>query len=167
MHKRHVESDSNVAVQIDHATEIIEALTTGYFMEMETVMNYTAASINLDGVRAEQVKHSLKHDILDELGHAKKLGKRIHVLGGIVPGSQKLEFNQDALQPRQDSSDVVSIIHGVIEAEDAACEHYKKLIEMCEGVDYATQDVCIKLLGEEEKHRREFQGFLKEYERRA
>jgi len=94
------------------------------------------------------------------------LGKRIHVLGGTVPGSMSFNFDQKALQPRQDSTDLPSIIRGVIEAEDAACHQYQKIIDICDGVDYATQDLCIKLLSEEEEHRREFQGFLREFERR-
>ncbi len=32
-----------------------------------------------------------------------------------------------------------------------------------DGVDYVTQDLCIRLLGMEESHRIEFVGFLKEY----
>ena len=41
-----------------------------------------------------------------------------------------------------------------------------KLIKLCDGVDYVTQDMVIGILGGEEDHRREFIGFLKEYEKR-
>ena len=57
------------------------------------------------------------------------------------------------------------MIKGVIEAENAACEQYSKIIRLCDGVDYVTQDLCITLLADEEQHRREFRGFLMEYER--
>ena len=40
--------------------QIIELLTAAYCMELETVMNYLANSINLDGVRAEEIKKSLE-----------------------------------------------------------------------------------------------------------
>ncbi|HYG77719.1 MAG TPA: ferritin-like domain-containing protein [Planctomycetota bacterium] len=158
-------AESNVAVQIDHATEILEALKIAYNMEMETVMNYVSNSINLDGVRAKEIKESLEDDITAELEHARRLGRRIHILGGTVPGSQELKFDQASLQPRKDSADLVSVINGVIEAEEAACEHYRKLIDICDGVDFVTQELCIELLGDEEEHRREFQGYLKEFER--
>jgi bacterioferritin len=36
---------------------------------------------------------------------------------------------------------------------------------MCEGIDYVTQELCIELLGQEEEHRRQFRGYLKEYEK--
>ena len=35
----------------------------------------------------------------------------------------------------------------------------------CDGIDYVTQDLCITLLADEEQHRREFRGFLMEYEK--
>jgi bacterioferritin len=57
--------------------QTISLLQTAYSMELETVMNYLANSINLDGVRAEEIKKSLAADISEELGHAQQLGQRI------------------------------------------------------------------------------------------
>ena len=59
---------------------------------------------------------------------------------------------------------MISVIRGVIAAEDAAIAQYKKLIALCDGVDYVTQDLCIQSLADEEEHRRAFIGYLKEYE---
>ena len=56
------------------------------------------------------------------------------------------------------------VIKGVIDAEEAAIEQYEKIIRLCDGYDYVTQDMCITLLADEQQHRREFVGFLKEYE---
>jgi bacterioferritin len=165
MSKTKSNHEGGVATQIDHSTEIIDALKKAYGMELETVLNYIANSINLDGVRANEIRDSLKDDVKEETDHARKLGHRIKILGGIVPGSQALQMSQRSLQPKQDTADVVSVIRGVIEAEDAACMQYQKIIELCDGVDWVTQDMCIGIMGEEEEHRREFQGFLKEYER--
>ena len=66
---------------------IIAALKKAYWMEVETTLNYIATSINLDGVRAEEIKKSLLADIAVEIGHAQTLGKRIKELGGTVDGS--------------------------------------------------------------------------------
>ena len=51
----------------------------------------------------------------------------------------------------------------VIAAEEAACAHYKKIIKAAEVEDYVTQDLCIRLLADEEGHLVQFRGFLKEY----
>ena len=144
---------------------IINALCKAYSMEMETATNYVACSINLDGVRAEEIKKALAADVQEELTHAQRLGARIKTIGGIVPGSLSLNFGQTDLQPSDDMTDVVAIIKGVIHAEDAACNHYQSIIKMCESVDYVTQELCIELLGMEEDHRRQFRGYLKEYEK--
>ncbi len=144
--------------------EIARELTVAYFMEMETVMNYIANSINLDGVRAEEIKKSLGADISAEIGHAQLLGERIKTIGGKIPGSMEFKANQKSLQPPAKSTDVVAVIKGVIEAEEAACKQYSKIIKLCDGVDYVTQDMCVTILGDEESHRREFRGFLMEYE---
>lgn len=144
--------------------EIVDELKVSYWMEIETVMSYISNSINLDGVRAEEIKKSLATDIQEELGHAQTLAQRIKTIGGIVPGSMDFKATQKSLQPPAKLTDVVSVIKGVIAAEEGAIAQYKKLIELCDGVDYVTQDLCIAALGDEEQHRREFLGYLAEYE---
>jgi len=144
---------------------IIDALCKAYSMEMETATNYVSCSINLDGVRAEEIKKALAADVQEELMHAQRLGTRIKTLGGVVPGSLDLDYGQKDLQPPNDLTDVVAVIKGVIHAEDDACKHYQSIIRMCEGTDYVTQELCIELLGMEEEHRRQFRGYLKEYEK--
>ncbi|HZN66202.1 MAG TPA: ferritin-like domain-containing protein [Tepidisphaeraceae bacterium] len=146
--------------------EIIGLLTQAYWMELETVQNYIANSINPDGVRAEEIKKSLLADVTAELGHAQLFGNRIKQLYGKVPGSMEFRAEQRSLQPPADTTDIVAVIKGVIEAEQGAIDHYMKVIRACEGVDYVTQDMVTTILADEEGHLREFEGFLKEYERR-
>ena len=148
----------------DKRDQIIEELKTAYWMEIETVTNYIANSINLDGVRAEEIKKALQADVQEELTHAQTLARRIKTLGGCVPGSLDFAAAQKSLQPRKDSTDVVSVIKGVIDAENAAITQYNKLIQLCDGIDYVTQDLCIQSLSDEEEHRRDFIGYLTEYQ---
>ena len=145
--------------------DIIAELITSYAMELETVENYLAASVNLDGVRSDVIKKSLAADITAELGHATMIANRVKTLGGTVPGSLSLNRAQGSLQPLKDSTDLVSVIKGVLEAEEGAIAQYTKIIKLCEGRDYVTQDLVIGLLADEEGHRREFRGFLMEYEK--
>lgn len=151
---------------MDQATrdKLIEELIYVYWIEVEATINYLAISVDLDGIRAEEIKKSLAADIQTEIGHAQDLAARIKELGGRVPGSLAFKPEQAALQPPENTTDVVAAIHGVIEAEDSAIEQYNKIIRLCDGIDYVTQDLCIRLLADEETHRREFIGFLKEYE---
>ena len=148
----------------DKNEAIVAELTRSYWMELETVLNYLANSTNLDGVRAEEIKKSLAADVQEELTHASRIASRIKTIDGKVPGSFDFKACQASMQPPADSTDVVHVIKGVIDAEEAAIEQYEKIIRLCDGYDYVTQDMCITLLADEQQHRREFVGFLKEYE---
>lgn len=143
---------------------IIEALQAAYWAEFETAMNYLTHATNLDGVRAEEIKKALAADIQVEIGHAQALAGRIKVLGGLVQGSEHFVAQQKSLQPVAKTTDVVHVIKGVIDAEDAAIAAYNKIIKLTDGIDYVTQDLAVTILGDEENHRREFAGFLREYE---
>ena len=142
--------------------QTIALLLESYSMELETVMNYLANSVNLDGVRAEEIKKSLGADVPGEIAHAQQLANRIKQLGGHIPGSANLKMGGQ-IQPVSDTTDVVGVIRSVIAAEEAACAQYKKIIKAVEGEDYVTQDLCIRLLADEEQHLVQFKGFLKEY----
>lgn len=144
---------------------VIDALIAAYNAEIETVANYIANSVNLDGVRAKHIKNSLEADVGEELGHAQMLAKRIKTIGGHVPGSQGLKWTQTFLQPPKSTTDVLSVIKGVIEAEEAAIEGYKRVIKAAQASeDYATEDLAITIMADEQEHRREFVGYLKEFE---
>ncbi|MBB4664551.1 ferritin-like domain-containing protein [Conexibacter arvalis] len=148
----------------DKREEIVALLTRAYWMEMETVMSYLANAAHLDGVRAEEVAEALNADVTEELGHARRFAERIKELYGTPPGSMEFSAEQTYLQPPEDATDVVAVIKGVIEAEAGAIEHYMRIIEACDGVDWATQDMVIDILRDEEGHMRQFERYLREYE---
>jgi bacterioferritin len=148
----------------DEREQIMQALTQAYWMEVETVMSYLANSINPDGVRAQEIIESLEQDVQEELGHARRFGERIKELYGVVPGSMEFRAEQSYLQPPEHQTDIVHVVKGVIEAETGAIEHYNTLVEMTDQVDPVTQDMVIEILHDEERHRRLFEGYLREYE---
>jgi len=143
---------------------VVDLLTTAYWMEIETVMSYIANSINPDGIRAREVVESLQEDITEELSHAQQFGERIKELYGVVPGSMDFRPEQSYLQPPEQQTDITHVIKGVIEAENGAIEHYQRIIELCDGVDHVTQDMVIDIQRDEQKHKRLFEGYLRECE---
>ena len=148
----------------DTRQHVIELLTKAYWMEIETVTSYIAAAINLDGVRAQEIKQSLEEDVEEELGHARSFARRIKELYGVVPGSEAFVAEQSYLQPADEQTDVVHVIRGVIKAESGAIEHYTRIVEETDGIDPVTNDMVITILHDEQGHRRLFEGFLREYE---
>lgn len=146
-------------------SEVTQILQKAYSDEIETVMNYLTNSIVLDGVSAEEVKESLDQDIQEELGHARKLGQRLKQLDERPPASYDFEARQESLQPPEESTDVLSVIHGVLDAENDAIETYRSLINAARDADDpVTEDLAVTILTDEEAHRTEFNGFRKEYE---
>ena len=159
--------DSGVLAEENQAKrgELIDLLKKAYWMEIETVMSYITNSVNPDGVRAQEIIEALEADIDEELAHARQFAERIKELWGIVPGSMEFEAEQAFLQPPAETTDIVAVIKGVIEAEKGAIEHYNRIIEFCDDFDLVTQDMVIAILRDEEGHLRLFEGFLREFER--
>ena len=145
-------------------SEILELLERAYWMEIETVMSYVANAAALDGIRAEEIAEALSADVDEELGHARKFAARIKELYGTPPGSMAFTAEQASLQPPEDATDVVAVIRGVIEAEAGAIAHYNRIIEVTDGVDWATQDMVIDILRDEEGPLRQFERYLREFE---
>ena len=152
------------SANIEARERVVELLAKAYWMEVETVMSYIAASVNLDGVRAQEIKESLAEDVEEELGHAKQFADRIKELYGVVPGSEDFAPEQSFLQPPEEQTDIVHVIRGVIEAESGAIDYYQSIIDFCDGFDFVTQDMVIDILRDEQGHKRLFEGFLREYE---
>ena len=145
---------------------VTELLEKAYMDEFETVMNYQTNAIVLDGVRAEEIKESLRADIQEELGHAEQLGNRLKQIEQRPPGSAEFTARQESLQPPADSTDVLSVIQGVIDAENDAIDTYRSLIDAArEADDPVTEDLAVTILADEEAHRTEFRAFKKEYQR--
>jgi bacterioferritin len=98
---------------------VTELLTIAYLMELETVANYLAASMNLDGIRAQESR--------TRRGDRRPGGARpcAPACGPAEPAwcrrarLPRLIAKQDSLQPTGDSTDVEVVIRGVLEAEEA------------------------------------------------
>ncbi len=140
---------------------VIPLLKKAYASELETVQNYLANSVWLDGLRAQEVVEALTEDVTDELGHAQQLAHRLKQLGACPPGSLALPHNQAALQPAADSTDLRHVVAGALAAERDAIATYQEIIAACEGTDPVTADLAVHILADEEKHRCLFEGFLK------
>jgi len=145
--------------------DVVDILQRAYQDEFETIMNYQTNAIVLDGVHAEEVKQNLQDDIQEELDHANQIGLRLKQLDARPPGSAEFDARQNTLQPPEDTTDVYSVIQGVLDVENDAIETYRSLVEAArEANDPVTEDLAVTILTDEEAHRTEFRGFEKEYQ---
>ena len=145
----------------DSDDRLIELLQEARSDELETVINYQTNALALAGIEAQEVADSLSTDVQEELGHAEEIGERLSQLGGTPQGSQSVAMTQDALQPPEESTDLRTVVEGVIEAESGAVSTYQELVDLAEDADDpVTEDLAAELLADEEEHLAEFEGFL-------
>ena len=137
---------------------VLRLLRTAYNDELETVMNYLANGTALVGPDGQYVAEKLDADVQEELNHARQLAERLHTLGENPHGSGTFTVSQHELSSvSNDQQDLDEVIDGVIQAEKDAIETYTELInEAQEASDYATEDLAVELLRDEEQHLQEF-----------
>jgi len=68
--RSHVRRQDLLTIILCENANKIQELCLSYAMELETVQNYIAASVNLDGVRSDVIKKALAADIAVEVQHA-------------------------------------------------------------------------------------------------
>jgi len=137
---------------------VLRLLRTAYDDELETVMNYLANSTALVGPDGQYVAEKLDADVQEELNHARQLAERLHTLGENPHGSENFTVNQHELSSvSNEQQNLDEVIEGVIQAEKDAIETYTELITAAqESGDYATEDLAVELLRDEEQHLQEF-----------
>lgn len=138
-------------------SKIIEMLKTAYAAEVQTVEDYLATSVWLDGPCAGQVAESLDIYIPLKLVRAKKIAHRLKQLGVKSPATF---HSAQKIAPPPDETDPLPVVEGVLEAQRQAIARYEKLIEACDSKDFTTHDLAIEILADEERQRALFEGFL-------
>lgn len=137
--------------------EIVEMLKTAYAAEVQSVEDFLATSVWLDGPGSRQIAQALDVYIPGKLIQAKKIARRLKQLGVNSPAS--FASTQKILPP-PDHTDPLPAVEGVLEAQRQAISRCEKLIRACERKDFATQELAMEILADEERHRALFEGFL-------
>ena len=150
-----------ILFRMKQESPILRLLLKAYSAELETVQNYLANAVWLDGLRAREISESLTADLTDEMEHARGLAHRLKQLGVCPPGSYALLRNQEALQPPEDPTDLRHVVLGVLAAEREAMETYRELITACGEEDPITADLAVRILTDEAGHLCLFEGFLR------
>jgi bacterioferritin len=148
----------------DERRAIIELLTRAYWMEIETVTNYIAASVSHDGGRGLAVRAALTTGVEEEVRLARSLGRRIQELQhGVVPGAEPFASDEQYPQPPRRSTDVARTIEAVVATETSAIRHYQRIMRATATLDADTNALALGILRDEQRHLRLFEAFLREY----
>lgn len=156
--------DGSLSTELeDERLAIVELLTRAYWMEIDTVMNYIAASMSEEGARGLAVRAALKDGVEEEVGHARALGRRIQELHGLVPGVGALAGDEEHPQPFGRQADVATMIEAVVATETSAVRHYMRIMRATAQIDEDTNALALAILRDEQRHLRLFQGYLRDF----
>lgn len=130
---------------------LVRKLTEAYWGEIETVRDYVASSTNRDGMRAERISSSLREAIACHLDHAQRLAMRISRLHGPIPGPDDFSERLRSLRAPADPLDSMAVLTGLIEAETAAVERYRRITAVAaDALDWVTEGLVAQLIRESE-----------------
>ena len=147
----------------DPRKEIVELLTSAYWMEIETVMNYIAASITHSDARGLEIKAALIEGVEEEVEHARRVGRRIQELCGVVPAASETATDEECSPPPPRDGDIAATVDAVIAAENVAIRQYGKITRATAHIDEITNAIAIEILGDEQRHLRRFEDFQRKY----
>jgi bacterioferritin len=150
----------------DAHRDIIRLLTRAYWMEIETVTSYIAASVGHDGGRALAVRAALTEGVEEEVEHARALGRRIQELQhGDVPGAEPLDSDAEYPQspPAARPTDVATMIEAIVATETSAIRHYQRIMRATADLDADTNALALGILRDEQRHLRLFESYLRDY----
>jgi bacterioferritin len=137
---------------------IVELLTQAYWMEIEMVMHYIAATTSHQGARNLAVTASLAAGVEEEVAHARALGRRIQELHSVAPFTGGEQHPHPPVRP----PDLATMIEAVIATESSAIRHYRRIMDATERLDQDTSSLVGSILRDEQRHLRLFEGYLRE-----
>ena len=142
--------------------EILGLLRRAYWMEMETVMNYLANAEHLDGCARRRSPRRCRRTSPRSSGTpapsraasrtstAPRRVGRVHAGPAVPPAPGRPDRREDRHRGRD-------------RGREGRHRALPAVIEACDGVDWATQDMVIEILRDEENHLRTFERYLSEY----
>lgn len=143
--------------------DIIKDLNTAYSDEWLAHYQYWLTAKWIRGIDADTLAPVLEQQSLDELGHAKKLAKRIIQLGG-APVMNPSELLQRAgcgyKEPPKDRTDLKQVIQDVLNAEACAITFYSSMVEKYRTTDLVTHEIFEDLLRDEVDDEEQWENFL-------
>ncbi len=153
--------DAHTTDLVGPRSAVVRELIAAYWHEIETVSNYVASSVNRDGIGAESIARSVRETVAADLRHAQQIAVRIRRLHAALPGPDEFATRQPRLRPPAEPLDNVSVLGGLIEAETAAIERYRRIAAAAsEAHDRVTQDLAARIMREKENQRHSLGSFL-------
>jgi len=132
--------------------ELQEMLNKAISMELQVSIQYMWQHVLWQGPKHFAVKDEFKEIAIAEMKHAEMIAERLAYFGG-TPTVKPSEIKV--------GESLKEMCEINVKAEEGAIKFYKEIIALAQKEkDFATADMFIKILGEEEEHHDTFQSLL-------
>lgn len=157
--------DVAIAYQVPVESPIVRELKSLYCEEVNAFYQYWIVKDFLIGRERPSIAKKYEEWAMDELtDHGSKLLKRLSELDADMADMLNLYANNEKAEGKYimpaPSFDTLTSIQQNIEAEQAAINHYTRVIQMTEDIDPTTNKMLKEILADEEEHKSELKDFL-------
>jgi bacterioferritin len=140
---------------------LVRQLTEAYWQEVETTISYAASSTNRDGIDGAPIGRAVREAITSDLEHAQQVALRIRQLHAPAPSPNDFARRQLSLRPPADPLDKLTLLTGLIEAETAAIERYRRIAALAsEARDWITVNLTDQVIREKETNLQRLRSFM-------
>jgi bacterioferritin len=138
---------------------LVKLLNDSLATELVCVLRYKRHHFTAHGLASPRIAEEFAVHATEEMTHADRLARRIVQLGG------QPDFAPDTLTQRShasydDTLHLKDMIAANLVAEQVAIEAYSQLVRMAGERDPTTRRLLEDILGDEQKHAEELQGWL-------
>lgn len=138
---------------------VLKMLDAALATEWVCALRYSQHAATATGIHAETIAAHFAEHAEQELGHAKSLAKRIHLLGG-SPNLDPSLFAERSHSRYQECSSLVDMIKENLLAERIAILSYSEMIRHIGSADPTTRRLLESILEVEEEHADELSSLL-------
>ncbi|HSV69395.1 MAG TPA: ferritin-like domain-containing protein [Methylibium sp.] len=138
---------------------VVRLLNAALATELVCALRYRRHHFTAHGLASPKIAEELLAHANEEMAHADRLARRIVQLGGQPDFSPKTLASRSHA-PYDDSLDLKAMLTADLSAERVAVEIYGQLVALVGTTDPTTRRLLEDLLGEEQKHAEELEGWL-------
>ncbi len=153
--------DGKAITQADAAwrTGLVKLLNDALATELVCVLRYRRHHYTARGLASAKVAEEFLVHANEELAHADRLAGRICQLGG-EPDFSPATLTERSHADYDDATDLLAMIRANLVAELVAIESYGQLVALVGDRDPTTRRLLEDILGDEQQHADELQGWL-------
>lgn len=149
--RQHLEDGALTDAYRANPEEVIAILNRALASEWSAFLQYWHHYFMASDLHSLELKEFWKDEAEEELDHARRIGERIQLLGG-VPCNRPEEIARQTPTPVEYGHDLRSMLEADLAAERATIVFYSDIVRLCGNDDIVTRRMFEEILEDEEEH---------------